>query len=334
VCDVYVSDQGLPGVVLLPRGDASAAQAVPGPWGAPAGLFVDGASKDLYVADGSSVVLLAGGTGAPAYVGGQGAFSAVRDVYRDAQGTVWVVDAGAAAVFRVSPEGVVSPFTVASAPWVSPHAVTVTAAGSVYVSDFGAGVVVSVSAWGSGEASVVGAGVLSQPAGLYFAEGTQELLVAEFNNMIVYAFAADGSGSVRHVAEYPGIGERPVDVGGAPWGAVLVAAQNAGGVYATATGAGLGGTWSNAQGLWMDCAPAASPSASPSVSPSPSVTPSVSASVSASASPSDSPSASPSGSTTPSDTPSPMRPGGQASPSNEPLSKVSSESSGLSLFHF
>jgi hypothetical protein len=305
VCDVYVSDQGLPGVVLLPRGDASAAQAVPGPWGAPAGLFVDGASKDLYVADGSSVLLLAGGTGAPAYVGGQGAFSAVRDVYRDAQGTVWVVDAGAAAVFRVSPEGVVTPFTVASAPWVSPHAVTVTAAGSVYVSDFGAGVVVSVSAWGSGEASVVGAGVLSQPAGLYFAEGTQELLVAEFNNMIVYAFAADGSGSVRHVAEYPGIGERPVDVGGAPWGAVLVAAQNAGGVYATATGAGLGGTWSNAQGLWMDCAPAASPSASPSVSPSPSVTPSVSASVSASASPSDSPSASPSGSTTPSDTPSP-----------------------------
>jgi hypothetical protein len=298
VCDIYVTDKGgVPGVFKLPQGVESAKVSIPGSWSSPSGVFVDEATKDVYVADGSSVVVIPGGWGSssgggvdgfippipptPTYVGTQGGWGYVQDVFVDTRGVVWVVDSGARGVYQVGVGGSITALTI-SMPWVQPHSIHVTPWGDVYVSDFGGSFVVNVTGWGTGTESFVGQGIVSQPAGLWVSPITNELYVTEFNNMALYTFPLDGSGGGGGGVSQMAIpmNDRPVDVGGSPWGSVYVAEQNSAGIYQAGVSDGwsFGGVWSNVAGMWMDCVPLPLPSAtpSPSVSASPSPTTTVS----------------------------------------------------------
>lgn len=239
----------MPGVYKLPHGRAERNVSIVSGLSAPKGLFVDAASKDVYVADGDSLVRIPGGTGAPTYIGAQhGFWSSLFDVFVDAQGTIWVVDQGLVGVYTVTLAGVRTPVTI-STPWTQPYSVAVSAGGNVYVSDWAspAGFIANISSWGAGGATIIRSNVVSQPAGLWVAPRGEIIYVTEFNNVAIYRFPG---GSTVDVAR----NDRPVDVGGSPWMSLWVVEQTAaGGLYQAGGSSSSVGTWSDAQGVWLDC---------------------------------------------------------------------------------
>lgn len=243
---------------MLPQGNAAMKTPLPvtwpgspAAWDAPMGLWVNPLTKDVFVADRSNLVVVPGnGSGQVSFVGGAGYFSGLSDVFGDTQGTLWAVDKLAAKVYRIT-DGGTNFSLLAPGSWSEPYAVTVSPEGVVFVSDFGLSWVAAIDSWGWGSTTFI-TDQLSQPTGIWFSLDSN-LYVCEYNNMYVARFV-NGSGSAILVTG--NIHERPTDVGGSPWSSIWDTEQNSlGGLFniGPTYDSGSVGSWSNAQGVWLDC---------------------------------------------------------------------------------
>lgn len=144
----------------------------------PRGLALDSAGN-LFVADYENnivrkvtpagvVTTLAGAANTPGNVNGQGTaarFMLLNSIAVDAGGNVYVADAGARALRKISPTGLVTTLAGATPGTFSePRGVALDASGNIWMSDYGAHTLVKVSA----------AGVVSKIAGTSFSPGTAD----------------------------------------------------------------------------------------------------------------------------------------------------------------
>ena len=253
LADVYVSDPAAPAVFKLPQGDAAQAIVLPAPslgWSAPKGLFVDHATADVYVADSSQIVIIPGGTGVAQTIT-DARFTALMDVFIDAQGTLWAVDKAAGVFTITTSAGGTTISAVTTVTWQQPMAVAVSSSGDVFVSDWGYSGVVKIGAWGAGAVSYITSG-LSQPMGLWLAPNN-DLYVTEFNDMKVLIYA-DGTDAPSGSVNVP-MNDRPTDIGGGPRGTLWVTEQTSGGGLFESDSASSAsiGSWNSLQGVWLDC---------------------------------------------------------------------------------
>ena len=145
-----------------------------------------------------------------------------------------------------------------------------------YISESRSAKIIAITDYGFGAVSFITDTKLAEPYGMWLDSNNNDLYVADHASYAILRFV--NAAGIAEVVPMPwGLSfgwragnaphewnERPTDVGGAPWGAIYFTEQNDGAVVGVAGGLFLAGpaasntsiggfTWTDPQGIWLDC---------------------------------------------------------------------------------